>query len=358
MAALIPSSLWPWLLALGGQPAAAPSEGLASAPLVLAPRAGDDLEVPLGTPAELHGRIENRAPLDFWVADGNGEFENKLVHYRDGTITAVGPLQRTNGQYLGWTGDLVRIGERVYGVDVGARCVYVVDLETGVCVPVTPKIDERWKSLQSLAYDPGDDRLFSIDLNSAQLVEIGRGTGDVRQIQAPELRGLKGLRSLAFDEELELLFTADYGSDVLYVIDPEDGGLADTMKLPGIKGMRIEELCFFEGELYAMQGLLNAAGELNGGQLQRIDLHTGHVMSLGPVIPDVSAHALLIESVPEDFYWSQVGGPAVAELDYITLLETRAHFSEPGRYEFDLTVLSASGPVSDRVAIDVSAAPE
>jgi hypothetical protein len=354
MAASVSSSLWTWLLALGG-----PTEAsLEVAPVALAARAGEDLEVVLGTPAELHGRIEGRAPLDFWVADGNGQFENKLVHYRDGAITAVGPLQRTNGQYLGWTGDLVRIGERVYGVDVGARCVYVVDLETGVCVPVTPKIDERWKGLQSLAYDPRGDRLYSIDLNSAQLVEIGRGTGDVRAIPSPELRGLKGLRSLAFDEDLELLFAADYGSDVLYVIDPADGGLADRMKLPAMKGMRIEELSFFGGELYAMQGVLNAAGELDGGQLQRIDLHSGHVMSLGPVIPDVSAHALLIESVPEDFYWSQVGGPAAAELEYITLLETRAHFSQAGRYEFALTVLSASGAVSDRVAIDVRAAPE
>jgi hypothetical protein len=351
----VSSSLWPWLLALGGLPGEASPE---AAPVALAPRAGDDLEVVLGTPAELHGRIEGRAPLDFWVADGNGPFENNLVHYSDGAITSVGPLQRTNGKYLGWTGDLVRIGERVYGVDVGARCVYVVDLETGMCVPVTPQIDERWKGLQSLAYDPQNDRLFSIDLNSAQLLEIRRGTGDVRPIQSPELRGLKGLRSLAFDEDLGLLFAADYGSDVLYVIDPEDGGLADTMRLPAMKGMRIEELCFFGGELYAIQGLLDAAGELNGGQLQRIDLHSGHVASLGPVIPDVSAHALLIESVPEDFYWSQVGGPAAAELEYVTLLETRAHFSAPGRYEFALTVLSASGPVSDRVAIDVRAAPE
>ena len=356
---MVPSSvscsLWPWLLALGGP--SSEVEGLA-APVALAPQAGEDLEVVLGAPAELSGRIEGRAPLDFWVADGNGALENCLVHYRDGEITSVGPLQRTNGQYLGWTGDLVRIGERVYGVDVGARCVYVVDLETGVCVPVTPKIDEKWKGLQSLAYDPRGDRLFSIDLNSAQLVEIGRGTGKVSPIQAPELRGLKGLRSLAFDEELELLFAADYDSDVLYVIDPQGGTLADTMKLPPTKNMRLEELCFFEGELYAMQGLLKADGDINGGQLQRIDLHTGHVMNLGPVIPDVSAHALLIESVPQDFYWSQVGGPAVADLEYVTLLETRARFSEPGRYEFALTVLSSSGPVSDRVAVDVRAASE
>jgi hypothetical protein len=332
-----------------------PGDAEPTAPKPLpAPCAGPDQEVAVGGTAELVGTIANRSPLDFWVADGNGIYENQLVHYDDQAgIRGVGPLVRTNGQYLGWTGDLVRIGERVYGIDVGARYVYAVDLNTGTCVPVTPQLDRRYGGLHSLAYDPKHDRLYSIDLHSAQLVEIERGTGKIRPIPSEDLRGLKGLRSLAFDEELELLFAADYGSDVLYVIDPEGGTLADTMKLPAGTGTRIEELTFFQGELYAMTGLVKGDNALDGGQLQRIDLHSGYVENVGPMIPSVSGHAMLINSIPEDFFWEQVSGPAVADLEYATQLETRAHFDVPGRYEFELTLLTAAGPVADRVVIDV-----
>jgi hypothetical protein len=321
-----------------------------------APDAGPDQVVAVGGTAALVGTIHNRSPLDFWVGDGNGIYENQLVHYDDATgIRGVGPLVRPNGEYLGWPGDLERIEGRVYGIDVGARCVYAVDLATGTCVPVTPKLDERYSGLHSLAYDAKHDRLFSIDLNSAQLVEIERGTGKITPIPSEDLRGLKGLRSLAFDDELELLFAADYGSDVLYVIDPEGGTLADTMKLPAGSSTRIEELTFFQGELYAMTGMIKGPDVLDGGQLQRIDLRSGYVQNIGPVIPSVSGHALLINSVPEDFYWKQVAGPATADLEYATKLETSARFEVPGRYEFELTLLCASGRVADRVVVDVRA---
>jgi hypothetical protein len=152
---------------------------------------------------------------------------------------------------------------------------------------------------------------------------------------------------------VRLLFAADSDADLLLVIDPETGWLADTMSLPDDQAGHIEELTFFEGELYAMVALPDAAGALTRGQLRRIDLRTGFVSSVGEPIADVSPHALLIESVPEQFYWAQVAGPAVAPLDYTTLLETSASCPQPGRYEFALTVLTREGPMVDRVAVTV-----
>ena len=107
-----------------------------------------------------------------------------------------------------------------------------------------------------------------------------------------------------------------------------------------------------------MRGMLDPEGNTIGGQLQRIDLYSGAVENIGPVVSDVSPHALLINSVPEPYYWAQVGGPAVAELEFTSLLQTRARFPEPGRYEFALTVLTSDGPVSDRVVVTVTPAAE
>jgi DNA-binding beta-propeller fold protein YncE len=268
-------------------------------------------------------------------------------------MTAVGPMRRPTGQVMGWTGDLVRIDGRVYGIDVGARHVYVADLETGMCLPVTPQLGDPWRGLQGLAYDAEDDHLYAVDQGSGALVEITRGTGNVRRIEARDLAGRKGVRSLAFEPDVRLLFAADSDADLLLVIDPETGWLADTMSLPDDQAGHIEELTFFEGELYAMVAMPDAAGALTRGQLRRIDLRTGFVSSVGEPIADVSPHALLIESVPEQFYWAQVAGPAVAPLDYTTLLETSASFPQPGRYEFALTVLTREGPMVDRVAVTV-----
>ena len=317
------------------------------------PHAGADLELRLGAVADLRGRIEGLSPLDFWVADGNEEFENMLVRCTDGALTAVGPMRHTNGQVMGWTGDLVRVGERVYGIDVGQRYVFYADLEGGICLPVTPQLPGSWRGLQSLAYDAEGNRLFSIDQASATLVEIERGTGEVRRLPSAALAGRQGLRSLAYEPTLDLLFTIDSDADLLLAIDPDTGALSDSMGVPELPNSQVEELTFYEGELYAMVGLLDDEGALLRGQLEHIDIRTGYVTPLGPPIDRVSPHALLVNSVPETYYWTQVAGPAVAELEYTTLLETRARFPGPGRYEFALTVLTPDGPASDRVAVDV-----
>jgi hypothetical protein len=213
---------------------------------------------------------------------------------------------------------------------------------------VTPPLPKQWSLIQSLAYDAEEDRLFAVDLQTGQLLHIARGSGVVTPRRAPELTGRKGVRSLAFHPELRLLFAADYETDRLLVIEPETGHLSDSMVLRNERGGRIEELQFFKGELYAMRGLLRK-GELVGAQLQRINLRTGTVANVGPRIQNVSPHALLVNSVPEDYRWAQVGGPATAAIDYTRGLDTAVVFPVVGRYEFELRV----GDAADRVTVDV-----
>ena len=247
----------------------------------IVPDAGPDVEVAQGQVASLSGFIQGLSPLDFYVADGNGPFENMLVRYHDQEgITAVGPMRQTTGKLMGWTGDLVRIEDRVYGIDVGARYVYMADLTGGICLPVTPKLDQRWKGLQSLAYNAAGDKLYSVDLNSGTLLEIHRGTGQIDVLNAPDLRGRKGIRSLAFDQELELLFAADHVENLLFAIDPTTGALADMMSLPDVPNTIIEELEFFRGELYMMRGIQQLDGTTNAGQLQRVNLRSGAVSNV------------------------------------------------------------------------------
>jgi hypothetical protein len=316
------------------------------------PHAGDDLYVDFGAELRLTGSIEGHAPLDFWMADGNDQAENKLMRYHSlEGLSAIGPLRRLNGVTMGWPGDLLRIDGRIYGIDVGARLVYILDEDTGICLPVTRELPPQWRALHSLAHDPETGYLYAVDLNTGQLLRIERGSGTVKLLNAPELRGKKGVRSLAFEPELRLLFAADDHSSTLLVIEPDSGSTADTMILPRVPGRRIEELQFFEGELYAMVGLLEG-GDLVGAQLQRINLRTGFVADVSPLLRGLSPHALLINSVPEDFHWAQVGGPAVAELEYTRKLDTAVTVPEPGRYEFELRVAGAT----DRVVIEVVAA--
>ena len=44
--------------------------------------------------------------------------------------SSIGPLHRLNGKTLGWPGDLLRIDGRIYGIDVGARLLYILDEDT------------------------------------------------------------------------------------------------------------------------------------------------------------------------------------------------------------------------------------
>lgn len=317
------------------------------------PDAGPDRRVSIGEAFTLEGTVTDHAPLSFWMADGNGPFEDMLVRYHsEEGITGVGPLKLVDGQGLGWPGDLVRIDDRVHVVDVGQRKIYVVDLTTGRCLAVTPQLSGQWKMIQSLAYDATHEQLFAFDPQYGRLIAIELGSGTVTTIGVPGLDGRRGVRSLAFDQGLGLLFAMDSDADELLVVDPGRGLVAGTMHLPLPEDSQMEELEFFEGELYGLLGLLED-GELVAGQLLRINTRTGGVSHVGPRVEDVSPHALLIESVPQRVSWRQLSGPAEAELDYTTLVRTPVHFSEPGTYVFELTLYLNGAKRRDRVTIDV-----
>ena len=320
-----------------------------------APNAGPDQRVQLGQTCTLAGTIRGRTPLSFWMADGNGPFEDMLVRYHDEQgVTAVGPLRMVDGKGLGWPGDLVRIDGRVHGVDVGQRRVYVVDLESGRCLAVTPQLSGQWKMLQSLAYDPEGDRLFAYDPVYGQLLAIALGSGAVTRLDAPGLNGRKAVRSLAFEPDLGLLYAVDSDAEVLVVIDPNRGVFAGSMELALPEDSQMEELQFFQGELYGLLGYLEH-GELVAGQLLRINLASGGVSHVGPIVRDVSPHALLIESVPTRVTWRQVEGPARAQLDFASTVETEVHFTELGTYVFELTAYVGKARRRDRVEIEVVA---
>lgn len=319
------------------------------------PKAGPDRRVAIDEAFTLQGELRGRSPLSFWMADGNGEFEDMLVRYHEHEgVTGVGPLRMVDGKGLGWPGDLVRIGERVHGVDVGLRKVYVVDLETGLCLAVTPQLSGEWKMLQSLAYDPDQHRLFAFDPIYGQLLAISLGSGTVTRLDAPGLNGRKGVRALAFEPGLGLLYAVDSDAEVLVIVDPDAGLFAGSMQLRLPDNSQMEELQFFEGELYGLLGLLKN-GDLDAGQLMRINLRSGGVSNVGPIVPDVSPHALLIESIPERVSWRQVKGPADALLEYTSTLETAVTFPELGTYVFELTAYVGKARRRDRVEVEVVA---
>jgi len=325
----------------------------AGAGLAQTPDAGEDCRAVVGEDFRLRGVVSGRSPLAYWVADGNGASEDMLVRYPGtGDGDHIGPLRTVNGKRLGWPGDLVRVGERVEGVDVAERRIYEVDLATGECLPITPALPALWQALQSLAYDPVGDRLFSFDEVEGQLISIEPGTGLVKRIDVPGLDRRHSVRSLAYDPALRVLFAMDSDAERLIVVEPDLGLVAGEMALALPPDTKVEELQFFAGELYGMLGYLEA-GNLVAGQLLRINTRTGGISNVGERMEEVSPHALLVESVPERVTWRQVTGPAPADLEYSSTLDPSVRFSQPGAYVFELTVYVGGRKLRDRVSVQV-----
>jgi hypothetical protein len=105
-----------------------------------------------------------------------------------------------------------------------------------------------------------------------------------------------------------------------------------------------DELTEYEGGLY---GMLRWEGDAVGySQIHRIDTTTGDTIELGPVVSHVSAHALVLLSLPEDVEWQKVSGPGDVEFANRSALTTTASFSSPGDYVLRLTLAKAGRSVS------------
>lgn len=314
------------------------------------PDAGPPLEGFVDTPIALEGRIDGLTPEVWWTADGNGAAEDKLMHYRNDQVRAIGPLRLGPNEVLGFPGDLVKIRGRIYGVASALRILFIVNPKNGLCVPARPPFPRHWSSVHSLAYDAKRDRLFGVDLANKQLLLIDRRTDRVTPIGAGKLVGYDEIRALAYDPDLELLYAVDQVKDILLAIDPETGAIAGKMHMRADPTIRLEDLQVFDGQLYGVNGMLTA-GKLESAQLQHIDISNGIVTPIGPVRTEVSAHALLIISLPEPFHWRLKDGPGRARIEHPRELSTTVKFSEAGTYELELVVRTPRGTRVDSTTV-------
>jgi hypothetical protein len=321
-------------------------------PAQLAIDAGPDQSVLHTTTVQLQGVLSGARPLDFWTADGNGPTENHLIKYSDlGGVTSVGPMQTSSGAIYGFPSDLVLIGLEVYGVDVGRRQIYTLDPDTAIVTAVGAQFASTWSSVHSLAYDPAGDRLFAVDLVKRQLLRLNYTSGAVTKVGTATLTSWPLVRSLAWRATEGMLYAVDQSSNWLLKIDPNTGQVTPVAALTPDPEARIDELEFYDGELYAMNALIYS-GVVDGGQILRIDLPGGTEHAIGPILQTISPHALYINTVIEKVVWSKVSGPGSVIFDDSQALDARADFSEPGVYVLELTAFGSSGPISDTVQID------
>jgi hypothetical protein len=320
--------------------------------------AGQDVTVDYPSAAPLDGAVINQSPIDWWTADGNNATEDYLVKFSSASgQSTVGPLHNAGGTHFGFPGDLVRVGGQIYGVDAAARYLYTLDASSGLCTPVsvTP-FSSTYTSVFSLAYDATHDKLFAVDLSRKQLLLFSRTTGFPSPIGSGTLAGYPQVRSLAYRASEDRLYAVDQSTSTLIKINPTTGAVTAVVTVAPILNTRIEELEFYGGKLLGSQAILSS-GVLVAGQLVEIDMSSGTLGYIGPQLSEVSPHCLLINSLPEEVQWSQVGGPGTASFANSNSPHTTVTFSAPGVYSLELTVFASGGAVSDTVTVTSDGCP-
>ena len=342
------------------QPLASTLAGLAAlllAPLgplahaAQAPDAGSDQFVLHPAAAQLAGSVAGHTPLEWWTADGNGAVEDMLVKFVDGAPpVAVGPLQTMGGSIYGWPGDFVDVGGTIYGSVILLRQLFTLDTSTGVCTEVGAPYPGQYSSVHSLAYDPTGDWIYGINMGSKQLIRIDPATAAVTPIGSATLSGYPGIKALAYDDASGMLYANDQSTDSLLRISPATGAVTFVGTMFPYGNHQIEDMQFFDGELYAVNGR-TSSGSLVAGQLIRVDTSTGDETLIGPELSNVSPHCLLVRALPEPVSWAQVSGPGVASFSDEAALDATVTFSAPGEYVLELTVDTTGGPVTDTVTV-------
>jgi hypothetical protein len=320
--------------------------------------AGPSASVDYPASATLAGEVINGTPLEWWTADGNNATEDMLLRWVEGSgLTAPGVIQTSGGTSLGWPADLVSIGGVLYGSDVGLRRLYTLDPNTAIATLIgTSAWSSNWNAVMSLAYDAAGDRLFAVDLGKKQLLKINRTTGAVTAVGSQTLSGYPQVKSLAYDPAIDRLYAVDNATGWLLKIHPTTGAVTPVVVVQPDPTSVVEDLDWFDGQLYASWST-NSMGVLFNAQLARIDVVTGTVELLGSQVPDCSAHACHVRSLPEAVEWTQVGGPGVASFADAVELDTQVSFSQPGVYTLRLSVFAAGGTVTDTVEITSDGCP-
>jgi hypothetical protein len=252
------------------------------------------------------------ADLDFWVADGNGPTEDHLVKYNSTTgITSV-LLRDSNNTIYGWPSDLIRVGGTVYGIGTATRSFYSLDGNTGLVTPIgTMGVSDA----SGLAYDATNSVMFVSSYSQRNIFTLDVATG------ATNLwlhnTALENIRGIAFNSANGLLYAVSLAGNILS-IDPVSKSV-QTAVTPAneVPGSFYDELTYFEGEMYAPY--VDMA--YSTAQVRRIDLSTGAVTNIGPLLTGVSAHTVVMNSVAAIPEPSMV--PALAVLAIVVVLRVK-----------------------------------
>jgi hypothetical protein len=235
-----------------------------------------------------------RADLVFYMADGNHGTENHLIKYHSGSGFSSKPILDAQGNAYGWPSDLERVGSQVYGIDTHARILFTIDLDQALISPVGSPVGNG--SMSSLAYDPYSDTLYMTAFNQTNVFSLDRSTG--QQTYLFKNAALENVRAIAFNLADSLLYAYSAATGNLMTVDPVSKAVATLYNMYDGTGAFFDELTFHEGELYG--SWVNGSGlDQTTAQLRRIDLATGNMTNIGPLVTDVSAHSLFIVSVPE-----------------------------------------------------------
>jgi hypothetical protein len=315
------------------------------------PFAGPDQAIPFPYPVTLAGSIQGGTPLVYWTADGNGATENDVLEYDDRTgVTWIGPLRTASGGTFGYPTDLVRVGATIYGIDGLRRMLYTLDPATGIVTPIGTPWSSTWADVESLAYDAGRNRLYAVDRTTGQLLILSPTGAPVTLVGNRTLAGYANVRALASRPANGLLYAVDQASHAVLSVDPVTGAPTYLCTMATEAHGRIEELEFHNDRLYGVDALDDGTS-LVSCQLQRIFTNVGTVQNVGPVLNQVSATCLIVDSVPEDHVWTKISGPGVVTFSDVSSLTPAVRFSKPGTYVLQLSVYTPTGTRSDTMTV-------
>ncbi|MFO0838731.1 MAG: hypothetical protein U1D55_09395 [Phycisphaerae bacterium] len=308
----------------------------------------DQSFVSLG-PVSLAATVTGGAPLDFWMADGDGPTEDHLLKYSSVSgLTAVGPLRSTAGTIYGYPGDLVRVANgTIFGWDITLRLPYRLNADTGICTSVGAKTSLQ--RVGAMAYDPTRNRLYAIDAASRRLMIINQATG-ARSNLLTLATTIANVRGMAYDSAADRLRIYNDSNESFYTINPIAKTVTVEFSVPDGTAAFYDELSDLNGRIYGSYCYLD--GTIWNAQLREINFATREIRNIGAPLVQLSAHSLIVNSVPEDSLWTLDSGPGAAAFGDARSLATTAAFSVAGDYVLRLTVYS-NPPVSDTVLIQV-----
>ena len=312
--------------------------------------AGQDLALPAGHQlARLAGSAGNLSPLDFWVADGDGVTENRLLQWNDLTgLTVVGPLQNSSGRVSGWPSAFELVRGEVFGIETLDRKLYKLDGATGLCTDVGPALS--YTRLFGLAYDYAADRLYAVDNKSRKILEVDRSTA-VATVVTTLPSQFSDVRGLACRSGEGKLWFCDDATETVQRLDLATLAVEHMLDLNDGPDAKVDELEFYEGQLFCVYRTYDVLTNVWSAQLAHIDVDDEVATPYGPVISDASAHSMVIHSLPETLLWVQVSGPP-ATIARPGDLDSPVTLSDAGQYVFELRAQHFRRVVvSDRVTL-------